>query len=79
MNSFFKSQQKIKNILLTDKQLRKADFNSVIRLAKWLNVLPDKASHKIKTLAEYKQKVIIAILREEKRLFRLVNQGRKDE
>lgn len=65
-----------KNIRLSQKNLKQADLNGLIRLANWLGVLPDK---KDKFDSEWIQKIRCAIARKEKRLFGLPNQGREEE
>jgi elongation factor Ts len=66
-----------KNIRLSENNLTMANHDALIRLANWLEVLPAKSN--ILSEKEWIQKVRCAIAREEKRLFGLPNQGRKEE
>lgn len=66
-----------KNIRLSEKNLDQANPEYLVRLAKWLNVLPQKSN--ILFEREWIQKIRCAIAREEKRLFRLPSQGREEK
>ena len=74
MNSEFLKQNN-KNPQLTEEELKLADPKAVIQLAKFLKVLPEI----IKNEKLWFHNVIIAILREQKRILRLPNRGRKNE
>ena len=54
-----------KNIRISDESLQKAELKGLIRLAKWLGVLPNKENCRDK---DWVQKIRIAIAREEKHL-----------
>ena len=66
-----------KNIRLSDNVLNNASQGGLIRLAKWLDVLPPKSNMLFEK--EWIQKIRCAIARKEKRLFGLPNQGREEE
>ena len=66
-----------KNIRLSENNLKRADLNGLVRLAKWLDVLPAKSN--ILFEKEWAQKVRCAVARKEKRLFGLPNQGREEK